>query len=358
MRDPAPTPRPCGLDELCRAAGPLGPAAVCRVGQRVARHLQELGRADGALGPARVRIDEDGEVTLAPAPGPGDGEQRFRSPERGAGGAATVADDLWALGLLLSDAAEGHPAPLSPEGAVVLDRARFPQRFVDALTVLVAPAGARLTNPGAAARIFFELEPRLGDGRAMLQHAVRRLRVSANAAPGASAPATIFDGEMPGPLEPPRAPSPAAPAPAATIDPPTIRDATADLPPSLGDLKPLRDTFDLDAAAVLPRTVEMGDSGKLPVEELRRVAALAEEAAARQRGGMPQSSAEPGEPSSPGAGSAGPVAVEQPEGEDEDLDDAAAAFGMRSRTKMVIAAAVGAVVVVGLAFLVGMALAG
>lgn len=352
MRDPPPPHRPFGLDELCRAGGPLGPAAVCRIGQRVARHLQELGRADGAVGPARVRIDDDGEVTLARAPGAGDGEPRFVSPERGASGTATIADDLWALGLLLAEAAQGGPVALSPEGSVTLDRARFPQRFVDALTVLVAPAGARLTNPAAAARIFFELEPRLGDGRAMLQDAVRRLRVAANAVTGAPAPATIFDGEMPGPLEPPRAPLPT------TIDPPTLPIAPGDVPPSPGDLKPLRDTFDLDAAAALPRTVEMGDSGKLPVEELRRVAALADEAVARQRGGMAVTSRERDEVPASGAGSSGPVAKVHQEGGDEELDDVVAAFGMRSRTKMAIALVAGAVVVAGLAFLVGMALAG
>lgn len=315
------------LDELRRALGPLPPAAVARIGQRIAQVLQERARADGDLGGHRVHIDEGGQVHLED--GPRIVDPRMRSPERGLEGAASAVDDLWALGVLLADAALGQAAHLSSDGTLLFDRALFPQRFVDALAVLVAPVGARVTRSAAAARIFFELEPRLGDGQAMLRDAVRRFRSTPLAAAGVlPGPTTLFDGTMPAPDDVQRMP-----------DPPTIRIVDADVPLAPG-LEPLRDTVDLEASSIEPKTLEMGRDAVLSVEELRCLAVVAEQAVGRRSGPVP---------SPPSASRARAVHAGDPV-------DEVVRSGSAVRTTWMIGAIVAVAVLVGLAFVAGMSL--
>jgi hypothetical protein len=243
--------------------GPLPAAAVCRVGRLLALALVELHEravpaAHGALSCARVSIDRGGNVRLLDV-GRADphGPQRARSPERRRDRTAPSAgDDLYALGVLLADAATGHV------GADALDdtaleigawRDRLPQRLVDALGVLVAPAGERLKTAAAAVRVLSELEKHFGDGAAALR---RWLHAHAPSRP----PQREDSGEAK------RAPPP-------TLLDVTAREALPGLsPPRLAPTEPRlhAPTMALDRRLVLD------------VEELRRVSHFAEEVARRQ----------------------------------------------------------------------------
>jgi hypothetical protein len=190
-----------GLDQLALIAGGLPAAAVSHLGHQVALVLAELhGRepviAHGALAAERIVVDMQGNARLRdlgrlrPQQHP-----RSVSPERRMGsdgheilGPPTVADDLYALGILLVEAALGHPLEV---GDVRLLDGVLPERLFDAVTVLLGPAGARLTNAGAAVRIFSELEGLYGDGQRGLRVAVERVQL------GDIIPAAGLDEDVP-----------------------------------------------------------------------------------------------------------------------------------------------------------------
>jgi hypothetical protein len=92
---------------------------------------------------------------------------RYLSPERRAGGARSAQDDLYALGVILLEAALGEPFELSgPDGTLdprVLD-GLIPDRLIDALAALLAPIDRRIQTADAVVRIFSGLEGALGDG--------------------------------------------------------------------------------------------------------------------------------------------------------------------------------------------------
>ncbi len=166
----------------------LAPQAVCRIARQIAMVLVELheraGVAHGALAADRIIIDGGGNARLldvgcARPQGP----HRMRSPERqrSEGGPSTM-DDLWALGVLLCDATlgtalfDGEAISDANGLSARLVSAGVSERLRDALSVLVAPMGARLTNATAAVRIFTELEKSLGDGAVALREALREVR--------------------------------------------------------------------------------------------------------------------------------------------------------------------------------------
>ena len=192
------------LDALVGLVGPLVPAAVGNLGRQIAGALVELHQrppvlCHGALGPDRVLIDDEGNARLVdvgvarPA-----STQRALSPERRlTHGAPSVADDLWALGVLLADAAlgEAHIVDDQLHVSPAVGTPPFPERLADALGCLVAPAPSRVKNAAAALRIFTELEPRLvraGEisGAFSLRDAMRAARQIARNAPAGDAPWT------------------------------------------------------------------------------------------------------------------------------------------------------------------------
>lgn len=240
------------LERLVELTGPLSPAAVCSVGRQIALALVELhGRAPalshGSLGPDRVIIDGGGNARLVdigiarPS-----SKQRYVSPERRRSWSGpSIADDVWALGVLLADAVFGEARIVGDKlDLLPVARAGVPERLVDALSALVAPENARLKNASAVVRVFTEVALRLaavgdGDGGKALRAAMKSARDSSR---------------------------PADPLPAAANDD-TSRDdvgVTQPEPPS--------------SATAEPKTM-FGDK-TISVEEMRRLARIAEEAAA------------------------------------------------------------------------------
>lgn len=164
------------LEQIAVVCGPLAPAAVCRVGRQLALalvdvHARGAGASHGGVAMDRVRVLPSGDVMLLDAGTPG---ARTLSPERRAGEGRSRQDDLWALGVVLADLACGG-ALLDDDGLSEANPT-LPARLGDALSVLVAPAGRRLTNAAAAARIFADLEHREGDGALLLRAALLRAR--------------------------------------------------------------------------------------------------------------------------------------------------------------------------------------
>jgi hypothetical protein len=227
------------LDVVCRAVGPLSLGAVARIGRQIAEQLLELheglGAVHGALSPARIVVKSTGDVELVDFGRARPDDPRFLSPERQASdGVPTASDDLWALGVLLADCALG--AAFDVEKPIPALIGQLPERFTDALAVLVAPANARLTRAAAAVRIFSELEKRFlatrsDDGQAALRAAVE-----------------------------------------------TALAARRELPDTIPDVA---------AVVVEPKTVELGRDGVLPLGELRRIAAVAQEMELRRRDMVP-----------------------------------------------------------------------
>ncbi|OGQ13219.1 MAG: hypothetical protein A2138_11430 [Deltaproteobacteria bacterium RBG_16_71_12] len=164
------------LAEIVRCCGALPPAAVCRVGRQLAlalvkRHERERIGPHGGLALDRVRVLAGGDLELLDAATPA---IRTLAPERRARGGRSVADDLWALGVLLAD--------LALAGAM-LDGDRLseanpslPPRLHAALDMLVAPANERLTNASAAVCMLTEVEKDFGDGALLMRAALARAR--------------------------------------------------------------------------------------------------------------------------------------------------------------------------------------
>lgn len=164
------------LEEIVRCCGALPPAAICRVGRQLAlalvkRHERERLGPHGGLALDRVRVHSGGDVELLVAAKPA---TRTLSPERRARGGRSVADDLWALGVLLAD--------LALAGALLDDErlseanASLPPRLRAALDMLVAPADQRLTNASAAVCMLTEVEKDFGDGALLMRAALARAR--------------------------------------------------------------------------------------------------------------------------------------------------------------------------------------
>lgn len=164
------------LEEIARSCGALPAAAVCRIGRQVAlalveRHERERSGPHGGVALDRVRVLAGGEIILLEAATPA---IRTLSPERRARGGRSYSDDLWALGVLLAD--------LALAGAM-LDGDRLseanpalPPRLMDALRMLVAPVGERLTNASAAVCMLTEVEKDFGDGALLVRAALARTR--------------------------------------------------------------------------------------------------------------------------------------------------------------------------------------
>lgn len=164
------------LQEIAHCCGALPPAAVCRLGRQVAlalveRHERALLGPHGGVSLDCVRVLAGGQIVLLDAGRP---PERSLSPERRASGGRSVDDDLWALGVLLAD--------LALAGAVLegdrLSEANpaLPARLRDALDMLVAPPGERLTNASAAVRMLTEVEKDFGDGALLVRAALARTR--------------------------------------------------------------------------------------------------------------------------------------------------------------------------------------
>lgn len=164
------------LEEIARSCGALSPAAVCRIGRQLALALVKLHEREprtphGGLALDRVRVWPGGDVTLLEA---STAAMRTLSPERRRDGRRTVADDLWALGVLLADLAL---AGALIEGERLSDaNPSVPPRLKDALDMLVAPAGERLTNASAAVCMLTEVEKDFGDGALLVRAALARTR--------------------------------------------------------------------------------------------------------------------------------------------------------------------------------------
>lgn len=171
------------LEALCVQAGALPPAAVCRIGRQIGLALVELheraGMAHGALAADRILIDTGGNARLMDL-----GCARPTSPvrlqsaeRRRSHGAPSTMDDLWSLGVILADAALGGAAdPTLPDSPPVVGTGKLPERLDDALKVLIAPLGARITNAAAAVRVFTDVEKGLGDGTHALRKALYEAR--------------------------------------------------------------------------------------------------------------------------------------------------------------------------------------
>ncbi len=164
------------LDEIARCCGALPPAAVCRIGRQVAlalvaRHERDRRGPHGGLALDRVRVLPGGDLVLHDALTPA---MRTLSPERRLRGGRSVADDLWALGVLLADLAV---AGALIEGERLSDaNPSMPARLKEALDMLVAPAGERLTNASAAVCMLTEVEKEFGDGALLVRAALARAR--------------------------------------------------------------------------------------------------------------------------------------------------------------------------------------
>lgn len=164
------------LEEIARCCGALPPAAVCRIGRQLAlalvtRHDREERGPHGGIALDRVRVLPGGELLLLEGAQPA---LRTVSPERRNDGRRSVADDLWALGVLLAD--------LALAGAMLDDdrlseaNPELPPRLKDALHMLVAPEEERLTNASAAVCMLTEVEKDFGDGALLVRAALARTR--------------------------------------------------------------------------------------------------------------------------------------------------------------------------------------
>ncbi|WP_249044273.1 serine/threonine-protein kinase, partial [Crossiella equi] len=122
------------LAERCRAEGPLAPELAARIGAQIATALAAMhakGMVHRDVKPANILVTEDGtakltdlgiaswsQVTMtggalsAGTPG-------YLAPEVLAGLRATPASDVYALGVTLSAAVEGHPRPDRKLGGVL-----------------------------------------------------------------------------------------------------------------------------------------------------------------------------------------------------------------------------------------------
>ncbi|MCC7108991.1 MAG: hypothetical protein IT382_06875 [Deltaproteobacteria bacterium] len=164
------------LEEIARCCGALPPAAVCRIGRQVAlalvtRHDREERGPHGGIALDRVRVMPGGEVQLLEATQPA---LRTVSPERRAGGRRAVADDLWALGVLLADLALA--GAMLDEDRLSEANPELPPRLKDALHMLVAREEERLTNASAAVCMLTEVEKDFGDGALLVRAALARTR--------------------------------------------------------------------------------------------------------------------------------------------------------------------------------------
>jgi hypothetical protein len=144
------------LEAVLRATGTLPPAAVCRIGRDVAHALVDLhGRSlVGSPSASTIYVDVRGALL-------------FPSGSQG-----TASDDLFALGAVLAEAALGHA--LGAAAGIRTLGSGLPDRLVDAIEVLTGPPEMRVTNAGAAERVFSEIEKLYGDGAALLAIAVER----------------------------------------------------------------------------------------------------------------------------------------------------------------------------------------
>ncbi len=194
------------LDTILLINGAMSTEGACRVGWQTAIALAELHHRQpvgfhGALAPDRVVVDVEGNARLrdvgrllnAQAP------SRLSPERRACEGGPTEADDIYALGLLVAEAALGQPLEL--DGGfldVKVIEGLLPERLVDALAALLAPAETRIKNAAAAARIFLEAEYSFGDGSQALRSALERARF------GLSADAETADGfDVHGPVTTP-----------------------------------------------------------------------------------------------------------------------------------------------------------
>lgn len=246
------------LEQLVELTGPLPPAAVCRVGRQIALALVDLHDrapvvAHGSLGPDRVIIDDGGNARLADVGvARPTSRKRYVSPERRrAWSKPSAVDDLWALGVLLADSIFGEVRIVADKlDLLPISRAAVPERLVDALSVLVAPASARIRNANAAVRIFTEVAFRLaavgeGDGTTALRAAMRSAR------------------DLSRPADP--------------LPPPANDDVSKD---NLEVTQP-EPAFRVEPVErVEPKTLLI-EGGAVELVELRRMAAIAQEAAAR-----------------------------------------------------------------------------
>lgn len=261
------------LEELVELTGPLPPAAVCRVGRQVALALVELHDrapvvAHGSLGPDRVIIDDGGNARLADVGvARPTSRKRYVSPERRRAWARpSSVDDLWALGVLLADSIFGEARIVADKlDLLPIARAAVPERLVDALAVLVAPESGRIRNAGAAVRIFTEVALRLaavgeGDGTAALRAAMRSAR------------------------ELSRPPDPLPRVARAENDDVTQDDVEVTQPEPAFRVPPVERVAERvahpSAAPHEPKTIMM-QGGTVELDELRRIAAVAQEAATR-----------------------------------------------------------------------------
>lgn len=257
------------LEQLVELTGPLSPAAVCRVGRQVALALVELHDrapvvAHGSLGPDRVIIDDGGNARLVDVGvARPTSRKRYLSPERRRAWARpSSVDDIWALGVLLADSIFGEARIVADKlDLLPISRAAVPERLVDALSVLVAPENARIRNASAAVRIFTEVALRLaavgeGDGTTSLRAAMRSAR------------------------ELSRPPDPLPPVVRAHNDDVTQDDVdiTQPSPRFLGP--PPVERVEPRVERNEPKTILM-EGGTVEMAELRRMAAIAQDAATR-----------------------------------------------------------------------------
>ena len=173
------------LDALGLVAGALSPEAVCHVGRQISLALVELHERapfvfHGALSADRIVVDNGGNVRLTDlGRARPQVSKRLLSPERRVLRAKpSAADDLYALGMILMEAALGHPLDVD-DGYLdtrVLD-GTISDRLVDALAVLLGPAESRLQSATAAVRVFTELEKHYGDGARSLRNTLMQARM-------------------------------------------------------------------------------------------------------------------------------------------------------------------------------------
>ncbi|MFI9815959.1 serine/threonine-protein kinase [Saccharothrix variisporea] len=189
------------LAEITRADGPLAPDEAGRVGAQIATALAAMhakGMVHRDVTPANVLVTEEGTAKLADLGVASWGQVTFTGTERTAGTpgylapetvaglSATPATDVYALGVTLSTAVEGHPRA-DPRLAGVLARMtdRDPDRRPGA-----EQAARLLTGSGRAVSRRLLLTGGLGVAAALVAtYAVTSSRSGGTSAPGgASAP--------------------------------------------------------------------------------------------------------------------------------------------------------------------------